>query len=646
MDFKKTMSEKALAKKIVAAVVFGSMSVGGAAFAAPAQDAVDYGDEEVVVTAERIPSKKLSTPANVTVITAEKIADNNYQTLDEVLNDVNGVFVTGMGSGTQHIVRIQGDDRVVVMVDGRRMNNDQGTGIGKASVDIDMIGTLKNIERIEIVKGGGSAIYGSDAVGGVINIITKQNREQQSTLDINYGSWGTKNYQLNTQGSDNGYSWYIGGTITKQDHYSFKRDGETQRAQHSDKDNNSFNIQLDKRIDDTSAVHFSFEHRTKHENQYLDFLCNGKQDQDEIFDAIFNNVSLSYTFKEKTSTPGVLRVYNNYVLKYLKGGFNTRSTGIDYQNGWEIGNNKIIAGLEYHRSSSTNIDGGSYESKRISTTSIYLQDTISFGDKFNVIPGIRMDNNNKYGTHWSPKIALNYEADKKNRVYASYGRVFRAPSADNLYYDTDMRRWGFSYYKGNENLNPETGYNVQLGYTHTFNPNSSLDVNFFQSKVSDAIYYGWPVDNIIQPKNLLYEKRRGLEITYNKKLNDNWSFNAGYSYVKQEAENNSSSSYVQQIFNTMPNGYQFGVNFKKGAWKANLGARIGSGLDVNNFGYSRYVIWNLSASYDVTKELTIYARALNLTNQTYPTYGGSKYTSGYYYPGPSRFFQIGVKYSF
>ena len=636
MDFKKTMSEKALARKVVAAVVFGSMSVGGAAFAAPAQDAVDYGNEEVVVTAERIPSKKLSTPANVTVITAQKIADNNYQTLAEALNDVNGVFVTGMGSGTQHIVNIQGDDRVVLMVDGRRMNNDQGTGIGKASVDLDMIGTLKNIERIEIVKGGGSAIYGSDAIGGVINIITKQNREQKSTLDINYGSWGTKNYQLNTQGSDNGYSWYIGGSLEKQDHYSFKRDGVTQSAPHSGTDNNSFNLQLDKRMDDTSAVHFSFEHRTIHENQFYNAI-SGSSWPDSRMDEIFNNVSLSYTFKEKTSTPGVLRIYDNYRWEDFAGAFKTRSTGIDYQNGWEIGNNKIIAGIEYHRSSSSNVASG-YENKRISSTSVFLQDTISLGNKFNVIPGIRLDNNNKYGSHWSPKIALNYEADKKNRIYASYGRVFRAPSADNLYHYNDMGSWG--KYIGNENLNPETGYNAQLGYTHTFNPNSSLDVNFFMSKVNDAIYYGKSVDGVTQPVNLVYEKRRGMEITYNKKLNDNWSFNAGYSYIKLEAENNSSKSYVLQTRNVLPNGYQLGVSFKKGPWKANLGARIGSGLDVNRFGYSRYVLWNLSASYDVTKDLTIYARALNLTNQSYPAY------SGYAYPGPSRFFQIGVKYSF
>ena len=628
MDFKKTMSEKALAKKVVAAVVFGSMSVGGAAFAAPAQDAVDYGNEEVVVTAERIPSKKLSTPANVTVITAQKIADNNYQTLAEALNDVNGVFVTGMGSGTQHIVNIQGDDRVVLMVDGRRMNNDQGTGIGKASVDLDMIGTLKNIERIEIVKGGGSAIYGSDAVGGVINIITKQNREQKSTLDINYGSWGTKNYQLNTQGSDNGYSWYIGGNLQKQNYYSFKRDGETQRAPHSDTDNNSFNIQLDKRIDDTSAVHFSYEHRSIHENQFYNTINHSKY-SDSMMDEIFNNVSLSYTFKEKTSTPGVLRVFNNYKWANFKGAFKTRTTGIDYQNGWEIGNSKIIAGVEYHRSSSTNIDGGSYENKRISNTSVFLQDTISLGNKFNVIPGIRLDNNNKFGSHWSPKIALNYEADKKNRAYASYGRVYHAPTADNLYYG-----WGM----GNEDLKPESGYNIQLGYTHTFNPNSSLDVNFFQSKINDAIYYD--PSNYYKPENIVYEKRKGMEITYTKKLNDNWSFNVGYSYIKTEAQNNFASSTAVPAKNTMPNGYQLGVNFKKGPWKANLGARMVSGLDVANFHYSRYLLWNLSASYDVTKDLTIYARALNLTNQSYPAY------SGYAYPGPSRFFQIGVKYSF
>ena len=132
-----------------------------------------YEMDDTIVTAERMPSKAMETPANVAVITAKEIEANHFSSLDEAISHVNGISVVKNAGGERQAVRLNGDDRVVIMVDGQRLNDDQGA-FGSASVDMNMLPTMQNIQRIEIVKGGGSALYGSDAVGGVINIITKK----------------------------------------------------------------------------------------------------------------------------------------------------------------------------------------------------------------------------------------------------------------------------------------------------------------------------------------------------------------------------------------------------------------------------------------------------------------------------------------
>ena len=124
----------------------------------------EYSLSDVVVTAERIPTERMDTPANISVITSKDIEANHYTDITEALSQVNGVIVGHQGSYDG--ISLNGDERVVVMIDGRRLNNDQGLP-SKGRVDLKMIPTLKNIDRIEIVKGGASALYGSDAAGGV-----------------------------------------------------------------------------------------------------------------------------------------------------------------------------------------------------------------------------------------------------------------------------------------------------------------------------------------------------------------------------------------------------------------------------------------------------------------------------------------------
>ena len=95
-----------------------------------------------------------------------------------------------------------------MLVDGERLNDDQGS-MSRASATLTRIPSVKDIERIEVVKGAGSALYGSDAVGGVVNIITKKAKENRTEVDLNTGSWKSHNYELYNQGSDGGLSWTI-----------------------------------------------------------------------------------------------------------------------------------------------------------------------------------------------------------------------------------------------------------------------------------------------------------------------------------------------------------------------------------------------------------------------------------------------------
>jgi vitamin B12 transporter len=184
-------------RQVMAALLISGVSYGHA-WAAAEEGTVEerpadaYTMDDVIVTAERVPTSRMDTPANVSVITAEEIEANHYGSVAEALEHVNGVFVSGGGSSNNEEVRINGDERVVIMVDGRRINNDQGS-MTRASANLESIASMKNIERIEVVKGGGSALYGSDVVGGVINIITKKGDSLRTTLDVNAGSWGTYN---------------------------------------------------------------------------------------------------------------------------------------------------------------------------------------------------------------------------------------------------------------------------------------------------------------------------------------------------------------------------------------------------------------------------------------------------------------------
>lgn len=594
-----------------------------------------YEMDDTIVTAERMPSKTMETPANVAVITAKEIEANHFSSLDEAIGHVNGVSVVRGAGGERQYVRINGDDRVVIMVDGQKLNDDQGGLVGRSSVDMNMLPTMENIQRIEVVKGGGSALYGSDAVGGVINIITKKVYKNQTKIDMNTGSWNTHNYEITTQGRENDFSWLITGGIQRRGHFDYEFDGNSPTMENSDYNNNSFSMKLNNRFSDAESMTIYYAHRSVDAGQ---FNCYGMTSAPNTWGLRlrenFNNYNVTYNFKEDTVVPAYVRWFYNDKYIDQSGSFNNRTIGVDYQDGWKLSNkHTLVVGGEWQQGRAENKASG-YQDARVTKEAVYLQDTWKLADKWTLVPGVRMDHHSKFGTHWSPKIALNYLADKDTHVYASWGKVFKAPTMDDLYYNS------YGYY-GNTNLNPETGYTATIGMDHNFNENTSAGISVFKSEINDVI--AWlNVGTSHYASNIKKEKRTGMELSFKQKLSPMWSYDLGYSYIKREINNNGSGMVLQD--NLQPNGYKFGLHYNSGAWKANLLGTIGSGLEARYYnGNSSYNIWDFNLSYEVNSQLTTYFKVNNLTNQEYYENGASY---GNYYPCGGRFYQIGFNLTF
>ena len=657
--------EKKLTMQVMAALL-ASAAMGTTAFAAEAVHgesadvAADvYELEDTVVTAERRPTKKMDTPANTTVITAREIEDNHYQSVDEAIGHVNGVSIVRMGGGLRSYVRINGDDRVVIMIDGQKLNDDQGSASGKFSADLNMIPSIDNIQRIEIVKGGSSALYGSDAVGGVINIITKNAVKNETKVDINTGSWGSHNYTLSTQGKENDFSWFITGGLQKRGHFDYKFDGNSPTMENSDYNNNSFSMKLKNRFSDANSLVVSYNHKSVDSGLYDCFGSTSSlpSSYGNRLQENFNNYAVTWNYNEDKDVPAYIRFFYNektinmggqdpitYAVLQHAPMYN-RVMGIDTQRGWKLSNkHALVTGSEWHQSNSSNSLSG-YEDRKLTNISLFVQDTWKFADKWTLVPGLRMDSHSAFGTHWSPKVAINYLADADTQVYASWGRVFKAPTADDLYYNA-----GGMY--GNPDLQAETGYTATIGMNHNFNEKTSVGISFFQSRLNDAIaWLNIPGTWDYRATNLEEEKRQGMELSFKQELSPMWSYDIGYSYIRREATKKANGIAMGvDPSNLQPNGYRIGVHYKSGAWKANLLGTIGSGLDAQYYNNnSSYNVWDFNLSYDIKKNLTTYFKVNNLTNQEHFEQKGSLASAwgpASYYPCAGRFYQVGLTCTF
>lgn len=642
---------QSLRNAVMVSLLAGTTVVwGGTAFAA--EDLQEFALEDMVVTASRVPTQKVDTPADISVITKEEIADQNYASASDALRAIPGVNVLGSGakgsSMGQDKILLNGDERVLVLVDGRRMNLGSS---GNSSAD--WLPPVNAIERIEVLKGGGSALYGTDAVGGVINVIMKKGSDigNHVTVKAAGGSWNAEQYAISASGStDSGLGLIVSATKERRGEYKFKNaNGKSQLLKNSCYDDTGVIVKLDQKVGDDNRIGVNFEHINADGGSPFGYSGFGNTDSHK---RISNNVALRYDWNESSDERGYVQVYKNYQHAHFRSpvasrqsNFTDSTIGLEAQQNFKFSDtDELTVGLEYYK---TTVDNTAlYTGERdINNKAIFAENRWEFAPSWQLNTGLRYDHHSKYGSEVTPKVALNKKFDENSNVYLSWGRVFNAPTTDDLFWhQVDSSQWGTFYTYGDPNLKPEKGYVWTFGGNTKLNEKTSLSANVFYSKITDAIDWDYTsVPNYTLAVNVNKEKRRGLELSLNHDFDDNLSAYASYTYV--QVKQDKGKGFTKDL-TTKPNIYRAGLKYKNADWLFTLNANAVTGQSEKNFVDSSYFTLDLGAQYKINDNAKLFINGYNLTNARYAEFGGLYKNGEAKYPMAGRSFIIGAEYTF
>lgn len=630
-EIKMTNKRTVYGKKLLTAAVLVSMLPGGLAFAEEALPL--YTLDAVVVTATRTENDVKNVPASTQIITSSDIKKSGATNVRDAITDFANITMTKKvrGGGHEIIVRGMSTDKSLIMVNGHRVANEaDGSGLGNANA-LDRI-NVDNIEKIEIVKGPSSALYGSEAMGGVINIITKGSKEAEVRTGLVNSSEDFTNWWHLDSGEIGKFSATLDMRFNK-----IRRDGSNDSVlSDSFGTAQTYNFNANYQLNDHNSLNFYVDHYTQNlkrdlyngnlKNVKLDFP-NGMAPMGKKFmtgDVSMADALANYHYKQQTyglSWNGKTARNDWQIQTYLSkfdwksdilysggkytghspmaggsgmgragmggssmgrpsmgGGsspsemdwnktFNT-FMGLTYTNDVNVNSNKIFViegrnstkindnhrityGAEYIKNTvkgtnfgddnqfgvthigSVSKNGVTKEisEKEIDTYAAYLQDEINYGKWF-IVPAIRYDHHENFGSHTSPKLGLTYKANDTFRVKANYGKGFKAPTIQNLYCKlvTNMGKPGIITVNPNANLRPETSNSWDVGVEKEWGKISTSLV-YFDTKLENMITTEKIDRNSYRYINVGNVRVKGIEHTLGYELNPMWKFKVNSTWL-------------------------------------------------------------------------------------------------------------------
>jgi len=621
--------------------------------------------ENVVVTATRTPTRIDKIGGNsVTVITAADIKAKGQMMVSDVLKGTPGLdIISNGGPGTTTLAFIRGADakNTLVLVDGV-MYNDPSSPTRSANLgDIN----VDNIERIEVVRGAMSVLYGSNATAGVINIITQKGTAQPSLYGgIEGGSYNTWKGYAGASGAVDKFNFSASLSGLKTDGFSVANDdnpGILHNGNTSEDDawenftfSTKMGVEINPDFDINGVVRYS-KSETDLDDYYFDggFAIDQADFDMTTFSSAPNPSGLKKQKAENDQTVYKLDIHHlflNQVLEsslYVQGsvqnrdGYNANGDseynydGETREMGWQGSYNfddinTFYLGTSYFRefidSKSSKLDTDAY------IYSVWAQDQLFIGENLDIIGGLRYDNHEKFGDAVTFRIAPSYTITPTQTVLkASYGTGFRAPSLFELYSDY-----------GNEALEEETSQGWDAGFEQPLMENRiKLGATYFDMKYEDRIDYDFAISKYNQLEG--DTKTNGVEAFIQWMPLSELDFTLNYTYT--DTEDPEGKPLVRRpenklLFNTR---YRFAdkavVNLDV-LW-ADERSAVTSATDVNGNRVEKldaYTLVNLSASYDILKWLQIYGRVDNLFDEFYEE------AWSYATPGLSGYLGLRVKY--
>ncbi len=628
--------------------------------------------EEVVVTATRYEEKVADIPASVSIISEEEIRNSTAQNIPDLLRTEVGVQVNDiMGNRRSYTVDLRGFGETaglntLVLVDGRRVNQPDLSGVDWTEIP------LERVSRIEIIKGGrGSVLYGDNAAGGVINIITKRGEGGlKAGTALALGSYGTFKADAYAGGSLKDLSLFLSGNYLKSDGY---RDN----SKTEEKDlgfNTAYYVKDFMKIDFSSGYHKD-DTRLPGALKESDFAA-GASRTDSLHPDDFADTEEYYL----KLTPEIY-FYNDSIFKidtsFRKRDFLSFSSG-DWGN--FLGNSEIqtiaispqivfrkdfakiknilTAGFDYQKADQNILNDSEFfglpSKEKFNLTKetygYYVSDEISLTDTLHISGGYRHDKANySFDPGDSTTMStdaytagINYIFFKRSYAYLSYSRSFRYPVFDEIY----------SFFNNtlNDSLVSQTSDDYEAGIRHYFNDDFFVNVNVFKMDTDKEIFFN---PDLYVNENLDgMTSRKGVELSFGAKATGWLTLKGGYSFVEAKITEGqfkgSQFPNVPKHKATMSAISSIGKNITL----ALTGVYVGERPFVSDFNndlsdQKGYFLLNTKFTYK-WKSLKAYVDINNLTNKEYSEYGveGGFPLEKAYYPSPKRNILVGMSLEF
>lgn len=544
--------------------------------------------EMIIVTATRteIPLGDAIVP--VTVITREEIELSLATDLAELLRFQAGIDIGrngGPGQSTSIFMRGTESNHTLILMDGVRINPGTLGGAAIQHVAPEMI------ERVEIVKGARSALFGTDAIGGVINIITRRTEEAYFETAVGTGSFDTRSAYVS--GGNHSTNGDFGITLNWQETSGFepRTDSDIERGY----DNLSANLYASRHFGNSEI---SFRHwQTSGNVEYLDFFLN-PVDQD--FENSTTAAELSTKVAERGTSKLIVSFMQDDISQNQADDFvKSDRVSLDWQYSHAFTDHKLTGGLFAIDENASSLSYGSGFDEDTAVRAAFFQDQWSH-DRHRTFAAIRLTDHETFGNHTTWNAEYAYAINDAWTFNAGLGHAFRAPDA------TD--RFGFG---GNPELSPELADEAQLGLRYAPGNGHSADIEFYGNDIEDLIEFDLQT---FQLRNISKAEIRGAQLGYEYR-GDRFLVRA--EAVKQRADNAITGERLLRRAEESAS-----LSYTQNVGDHRVGLSLFASGDREDFGGVKlpgYVLANLSAQVRLNNAWVLHARVENLLDTEYQT---------------------------
>lgn len=593
-------------------------------------EANDASESHVInVTANRMALLNLDTPAAMDVITDKDIMNSGAKNAFDAVNMVPGITSFSYGaSGIEYgamdsRVNIRGLERgSLILVNGVPMNlNGKG---GLSSIPTG------SIARIEVLKGAASALYGSDAMSGVVNVITKTPTKEGGSATIGVGNMGSQTYKIN-YGTPRFLIGIERGFFGKQDPSTPVRTDSVDHPRgyeyYTARDKgNSLGIFMSGKLSDKVTLNFSrFEGKSAYAQLSTESNATNRNRHSTTYayDDSKNNASLIY---KDGNTTGIL-FYNDRDLKgknrkhslpsYTSNDSNyiARQYGFDVQHEWDFrgGKDYLIAGVLGKRETYRTTSGPVYASPHRHSLALYGSYSYQINPTWTTVVGLRYTDIKdpvKNQHVLTPQFQLNHRINKESSVYMNVGKAFTMPNLSDTFKTVNRQ---YQLVSG-RNLKPEEGWNYELGYKHITNKDSWKVAAFYMDFKN---FFSWKPDSngkmTIRVNGGRF-RNVGVEAQYGRKLTDRLKVTVGASYSNPK-QMEIDKNYWKQANPKLQ--FTGGIHYNSSTWTAGSSINFVTKRMKNRDGgiNPNLVAWNAYVGYQFNENSSIRLDARNLLNR-------------------------------